>query len=517
MDNKGKRTLAHGRVGKPVTITYIRSCMGTRGGPMAFKALKDEDGPAASAEHVQKMPSVAMDPSAAAVGLGKIIVLGEEDGVTAETPAGPETAGPREQKPDPIPVMRVPAQIEQPAEAAEAPAIEKTEVIVQVEEKPGSRRKPGMGRKILGVLAWPIVRPIAGIRSLLSKAGTEEDGTAEIEINVKDPDELPVVTFRITSYEVLEGACLADGERIVIGKAEHCTLRNEGAEDQHAIMTRVGDEVFISNIFDDVETIVDGKRLEPEESARVFFRSRVEIGKCEYYLVKSTSPDGRILDGIDVKILDGAIRMQSVQDDVITIGSGESCALTLADGHVPETQLKLEVDEEAVRAVLMENTCHTLIGGKELKAGEERVLEVGAEIRMGNTKLEITDISVGRQAEADNITLLLVNCEAAIPLKITLDAGKSGELVFGRNEGTDAELKPVPVKTKEGMFVGIPERNVSREHAKLSFSGGKLIIEDLDSYNGTKLNGIPILAPVKVRMGDRIHIGDYSIVLKGED
>lgn len=52
----------------------------------------------------------------------------------------------------------------------------------------------------------------------------------------------------------------------------------------------------------------------------------------------------------------------------------------------------------------------------------------------------------------------------------------------------------------------IPERQVSRNHAIISFRGGNYLIQDLESKNGTYVNGVQIKEPTPLQDGDSIQI-----------
>ncbi len=58
----------------------------------------------------------------------------------------------------------------------------------------------------------------------------------------------------------------------------------------------------------------------------------------------------------------------------------------------------------------------------------------------------------------------------------------------------------------------ITSRRVSREHAHLRREGWRVILEDLDSTNGTFLNQERVLTPTALRDGDHIEIGDVTFV-----
>lgn len=52
----------------------------------------------------------------------------------------------------------------------------------------------------------------------------------------------------------------------------------------------------------------------------------------------------------------------------------------------------------------------------------------------------------------------------------------------------------------------LPERQVSRYHARITSNNGKYTLHDLDSKNGTHLNGSQVKGSVSIRDGDEIQI-----------
>jgi pSer/pThr/pTyr-binding forkhead associated (FHA) protein len=55
---------------------------------------------------------------------------------------------------------------------------------------------------------------------------------------------------------------------------------------------------------------------------------------------------------------------------------------------------------------------------------------------------------------------------------------------------------------------------VSRQHARLSLQGGRVLLEDLGSRHGTLLAGSPIAGPVVIRPGDSFIIGRTTLRLE---
>lgn len=71
----------------------------------------------------------------------------------------------------------------------------------------------------------------------------------------------------------------------------------------------------------------------------------------------------------------------------------------------------------------------------------------------------------------------------------------------------------VTIGRKPHNTIQLTEQNVSRNHAKLVFRDDGWLIQDLGSYNGVKVNGVPIATPTLLRESDLIQIGDYHLTL----
>ena len=64
--------------------------------------------------------------------------------------------------------------------------------------------------------------------------------------------------------------------------------------------------------------------------------------------------------------------------------------------------------------------------------------------------------------------------------------------------------------------VVLPANAVSREHARIIPAGGQYFVEDLQSYNGIRVNGDKIDGPVLLKEGDLVQIGDYDLAVQEE-
>jgi pSer/pThr/pTyr-binding forkhead associated (FHA) protein len=67
-----------------------------------------------------------------------------------------------------------------------------------------------------------------------------------------------------------------------------------------------------------------------------------------------------------------------------------------------------------------------------------------------------------------------------------------------------------------GSGVRIPSAEVSRQHCVLRVEEGLVTVEDLDSVNGTYLNGEAVVGCQVVRPGDRLNVGPVTFVVEYE-
>ncbi len=65
--------------------------------------------------------------------------------------------------------------------------------------------------------------------------------------------------------------------------------------------------------------------------------------------------------------------------------------------------------------------------------------------------------------------------------------------------------------------ISLPDRSVSRMHARLRRSGDSLVLEDVGSRNGTSVNGVRIHAPHTLAPNDRVSFGNIMVRVITED
>src|SRR5262249_52854099 len=67
-----------------------------------------------------------------------------------------------------------------------------------------------------------------------------------------------------------------------------------------------------------------------------------------------------------------------------------------------------------------------------------------------------------------------------------------------------------------GCTVRIPSSEISRQHCRLRMENGIVTVEDLESINGTFLNGLRVRRIESVHPGDRLTLGPVTLVVEYE-
>lgn len=75
-----------------------------------------------------------------------------------------------------------------------------------------------------------------------------------------------------------------------------------------------------------------------------------------------------------------------------------------------------------------------------------------------------------------------------------------------RGRVLESLFPPITIGREEDNGIQLNDERVSRFHAKLQEDGGRIILTDLESTNGTRVNGHPVQMHV-LRIGDQISIG----------
>jgi ABC transport system ATP-binding/permease protein len=137
-------------------------------------------------------------------------------------------------------------------------------------------------------------------------------------------------------------------------------------------------------------------------------------------------------------------------------------------------------------------------------------LEHGAVLQAGQTRFQFllkppgegtARVAAGPAQVEEARTIMAAPGQVAPAALAQTIALTAGSMVIGREQGR--------------AQVHLPHPQVSRLHARLDRQGKNAVLQDLNSANGTFVNGTRIQAPTTLQPGDQIDIGPYALQFTG--
>src|SRR4051794_3682570 len=191
-------------------------------------------------------------------------------------------------------------------------------------------------------------------------------------------------------------------------------------------------------------------------------------------------------------------KMIPVADNTV-LGRDDEADIVLQD---PDSMLsrrhaRIRLDNGNVVVEDLGSTNGTFVGGE--KIAEPRALHAGDRIELGGTTLTFTPAP-----------------EPEPPAVPVPGPAADGELriISGPGAGGTAPVSASATIGREPECdLQVLDGEVSRRHAKVTVRDGAAAIDDLRSANGTYVNGERILEPLRLGPGDRIEVGEATIVL----
>lgn len=83
----------------------------------------------------------------------------------------------------------------------------------------------------------------------------------------------------------------------------------------------------------------------------------------------------------------------------------------------------------------------------------------------------------------------------------------------GESRSIELDLEDVSIGRSEDNIIQIPEKRSSRAHCRIDRTADGYELVDLDTPNGTRINGVRVQGKAPIRSGDEIQIGDTTILV----
>lgn len=192
---------------------------------------------------------------------------------------------------------------------------------------------------------------------------------------------------------------------------------------------------------------------------------------------------------VEGESLGAQLRLQA--QNVVEVGRSQAADLRLPDPHVADIHLKIYRESEQF-------TCFDVTGQGFLHNGKktlQALLNVGDTVQIGSHKLRLLSDSVTEVPAAPEA--VVAPGEAALVAVKGNDAGRSwplghkNVLILGRGVSTDITIWDI---------------RASRAHCRIDRHAAGYRISDLNSSNGTTVNGQRITSH-ELAQGDEVRIG----------
>ncbi|MBI5348427.1 MAG: FHA domain-containing protein [Chloroflexi bacterium] len=194
----------------------------------------------------------------------------------------------------------------------------------------------------------------------------------------------------------------------------------------------------------------------------------------------------------------------------MTLGRSVETDIRLDDTIASRKHAVIDVVGEQVTLTDLNSSNGTHVN--ELKIGASVTLHDGDRVRIGNVTL-VFKSAVASSAETNKV---------ASPMEQPLQDGtvvwQSGAapMTLVRGDGSEFGLnRSVRIgRSKDNDIDLLEDTSASHFHCKIDVIAGQAVISDLNSSNGTWVNGKKISKPVTLKHGDKILVGDSVLRLR---
>ncbi|MCV6614703.1 MAG: FHA domain-containing protein [Cellvibrionaceae bacterium] len=192
----------------------------------------------------------------------------------------------------------------------------------------------------------------------------------------------------------------------------------------------------------------------------------------------------------------------------LVIGSAPECQLTLEQQGIKKQHAVIEVQGEKLR--LRALGAGVEVNGRPLNEGQASELAKGDKMALAGISMDIVDPKAGR---AKGIAL-----DPVEPKHLSKAEDQAQWALKANHPALSERVYPIAEQTLVGRSnecdMVLAAAHLSRQHARLFIEQGALYVRDLDSSNGTFLNGVRVKES-RVRRGDELAFDSLSFGVLG--
>lgn len=209
------------------------------------------------------------------------------------------------------------------------------------------------------------------------------------------------------------------------------------------------------------------------------------------------------------------VRRHRLEGMALTIGRGPENMLVLAHGLVSTHHLRFVFDGIRWRVEDLGSTNGTWFNDMPLHAGQLEQLSPGCVLRVGSETGNITTIEVvdeQEQSTSPAAGATVYDPSAATP---GAEEREGGAMHLRSRTVLTSSLPLVTIGRDPASTIHLEDPKVSSRHAHLDGSSGQWVLRDLNSMNGTFVNGERLSSPRALKAGDIVKIANYVLEFDG--
>ena len=331
-------------------------------------------------------------------------------------------------------------------------------------------------------------------------------------------------------YQLLE-------DDILIGRGAECdlTLEHQEISRRHARISRVGEEILLTDLGSSNGTFMDGQKIVPNVPATLSVGRFFEIGGFVLNLqipgvqatkvIEDPAPKRKEIFHLRYRYANGEWQTYVLPDGDTSIGRGTENDLIFDDDETSRLHAIITFAQNKIQISDTGSTNGTYLDRMPLTPRQKYPVKIGQFIEIGHHTLYIeTPDIVGVMHSASGTMVMpgeagsLRDLGAAVPAgdpKTMLDMEVPVAQTSVRTMNLDGHDKVTIGRASDNQVV-LNHPLVSRYHAILERMGKRFVIKDLRSSNGIFVNEQKIEREAYLKDWDQIRIGPYVFVLSGQ-
>lgn len=191
------------------------------------------------------------------------------------------------------------------------------------------------------------------------------------------------------------------------------------------------------------------------------------------------------------------------------IGRQDDCDIVLPSSSVSREHAELYVDEGRCYIRDLQSANGVTVDGQRVL--NERHLGTASQIRLGDFTLYLEYQEPDRMSDQDVRSTLFISDGTDDEFKLVRinDEFAGEEFILSEVENS--------IGRTDDNFILLSDESISRQHATIERRGDQFILEDLNSSNGTRVNGTDVTGHRVLESGDVLELGNVEFVFAPGD